>query len=341
MPISDFASYVQVMDEIALHWALVDAELGGTPLTALKLAGLFGLAEFVTSKNELDAFLIGFEDLENAREIGAGTRDNLKGTVRQKFGQFRGMLRAVLPNSKYAAAAPILPNFGADESKFLAPLDDGASLWLRINADTTIPGFTPPLVIAGMTQAMFATEIASLRAAYHAIRVADTNLNIARKERQTLLDAAFERMVQYRSAVEGLFGPDHPLTQSLPSLSAAPGTTPNAVVLSGIWNAGAGQAQFTWTGSDDANLQDYQVRTSPGPSFDAGSASVVATVPPETLNLSTTVGLEGLGEVASYKVFVRLTSNNEAGSNTVTLARPAIPPPVTPSPPPPPPPPPV
>jgi hypothetical protein len=322
MPISDFASYVQVMDEIALHWALVDAELGGTPATALKLAGLFGLAEFVTSKNELDAFLIGFEDLENAREIGAGTRDNLKGTVRQKFGQFRGMLRAVLPNSKYAAAAPPLPNFGSDESKFLAPLDDGASLWLRINADTTIPGFTPPLIIAGMTQAMFATEIADLRAAYHAIRVADTNLNIARKERQTLLDAAFERMVQYRAAVDGLFGPDHPLTQSLPALSSAPGSTPEPVNLTGVLNPATSQADFAWTESSNSNLDHYQLKVSSGPTFDAATATIVGNFPPGTTSFSTIAGLENPGDAASFKVFVVLTTGNEAGSNTVTITRP-------------------
>ncbi len=322
MPISDFASYVQVMDEIALHWALVDVELGGTPLTALELAGLFGLAEFVTSKNELDAFLIGFEDLENAREIGTGTRDNLKETVRQKFGQFRGMLRAVLPNSKYAAAVPILPNFGADESKFLAPIDDAASVWLRINADTTIPGFTPPLVIAGMTQAIFATEIASLRAAYHAIREADTNLNVARKERQTLLDAAFERMVQYRSAVDGLFGSDHRLTQSLPALSSAPGSTPEPVTLSGQWNAATLQANFTATASINPNVENLQLRVSLGATYDAAMATVVANFPPGTTSFSTNVGVGNPGDVAAYKLYVILTTGNEAGSNTVTIARP-------------------
>ncbi|MEK6257556.1 MAG: hypothetical protein AABP62_02960 [Planctomycetota bacterium] len=322
MPISDFASYVQVMDEIALHWALVDAELGGTPLTALKLQGLFGLIEFVAAKDALDAFLIGFEDLENAREIGAGTRDNLKGTVRQKFGQFRGMLRAVLPNSKYAAAAPNLPNFGADESKFLAPIDDAASLWLRINADTTIPGFTPPLVIAGMTQAMFAAEITAIRAAYHAIRVADTNLNVARKERQTLLNAAFERMVQYRAAVEGLFGTDHPLTQSLPALSSAPGSTPDESDLSGNWNPATDQADFTWTPSSNPNLDHYQMRMSSGSSYDAATATVIGNFPPGTTSFSTTDGLANPGDVASYKLFVILTTGNEAGSNTVTITRP-------------------
>ena len=322
MPISDFASYVQVMDEIALHWADVNAELGGTPATELKLEGGFTSADFIAAKIVLDTFLIGFEDLENAREIGAGTRDNLKGTLRQKLGQFRGMLRAVLPKTKYAAAAPLLPNFGADESKFLGPFDDAASLWLRINADTTIAGFTPPLVIVGMTQAIFSAEITAIRAAYHAIRVAENDLNIARKGRVTLLNDARERMVQYRAAVEGIFGTDHPLTQSLPTLSAAPGSTSVESTLTGSWNATTGQADLAWTASTDPNLDDSQVRMSPGATYDAATATVVATVPSDTLSLSTTTGLDNPGDVASFKVFVRLTTGNEAGSNTVTITRP-------------------
>ncbi len=322
MPLSDFGSFVVVMDEIGLHWADVNAALGGTTATDLKLEGALSRAGFMTAKDVLDAFLIGFEDLENAREIGAGARDNLKGTLRQKLGQFRGMLRAVLPTSKYAAAAPALPNFGADETKFLSPFDDAVSLWLRINADTTIAGFTPPLVIAGLTQALFAADLLACRAAYHAIREAENNLNVARKERQTLLDDARERMVQYRAAVEGIFGPTHPLTLSLPALSAAPGSTPDASTLSGNWNATTSEADLAWTVSDDPNLHNYQLRMSPGATYDADTATVVANIPAGTLTLSTTTGLNNSGDVASFKLFVLLTTGNEAGSNTITITRP-------------------
>ncbi|MEK6259506.1 MAG: hypothetical protein AABP62_12890 [Planctomycetota bacterium] len=322
MPLTDLGSYVPTMDEVALHWTDVNVELGGAPATDLKLEGGFSRADLIIARDVLDALNISIEDLENGREIAAANRDNLKGTLRQKLGQFRGMLRALLPKSKYAAAAPILPAFGADESKFLGPFDDAASLWLRINADATLPGFTPPLVIAGLTQALFAAELATTRTAFAAIRAAENDLNVARKERGALLDPARERIVQYRSAVEGLFGTDHPLTQSLPALSPAPGSTPDESVLSGNWNPATGQADFTWTTSDNPNLQDYQLRMSPGPSYDAATATVVDTVSPGTLSLSTTAGLESPGDVASFKIFVRLTTSNEAGSNTVTITRP-------------------
>ena len=35
-----------------------------------------------------------------------------------------------------------------NESRFLKPMDDMASLWTRLNAETGIAGFTPPLLLA-------------------------------------------------------------------------------------------------------------------------------------------------------------------------------------------------
>ena len=145
MPLTNLGSYVQTMDEFVLHWFDVNAALGGTPATDLKLEGGFSRADLIAARDLIEDLNISVEDLENAREIAAANRDNLKGTLRQKLGQFRGMLRALVPKWKYAAAAPVLPAFGADESKFLGPFDDASSLWLRINADATLPGFTPPL----------------------------------------------------------------------------------------------------------------------------------------------------------------------------------------------------
>jgi len=149
MPLTDLGSYVPTMDEVVLHWADVDAELGGAPASDLKLEGGFSRADLIAARDVFEALNISIEDLENGREIAAANRDNLKGTLRQKLGQFRGMVRALIPKSKYAAATPTLPNFRADKSKFIGPFEDAASLWQRINADATLARFTPPLHIAG------------------------------------------------------------------------------------------------------------------------------------------------------------------------------------------------
>jgi len=121
-------------------------------------------------------------------------------------------------------------------------------------------------------------------------------------------------MVQYRAGVEAMLGPTHPLTLSLPDLFPAPGSTPAAVTLGGAWNPGTSLADLSWTASADPDLLEY--------AYDALTASVIGNQPPGTLNFSTDAGLSLSGDTASYKVFVRLTTSNEAGSNTVTITRP-------------------
>ncbi|MCX7410327.1 MAG: hypothetical protein DWH84_04140 [Planctomycetota bacterium] len=61
---------------------------------------------------------------------------------------------------------------------------------------------------------------------------------------------------------------------------------------------------------------------SSGSSYDAASATVIGNFPPGTTSFSTAEGLESPGDEASFKLFVGLTTGNEAGSNTVTIARP-------------------
>lgn len=322
MPLTDIGSYVPVMDEFAAHWAEVNMDLGGGPATDLKLQGGYTRANFVAERGALSAAITELEDLENGRQIAAANRDTQKAALRQKLGQFRAMLRAVIPNSKYAAAAQVMPDYGTSESKFLAPFDDMHSLWTRINADATLPGFTPPMLIGTYALATFAMELAALRIAYGEVTIAESDLTVGREGRNALLPPARERMLQYRSAVEATFGVDHPLTLSLPDLSPAPGSTSDPVTLSGAWNAGLGEAVFNWTPSTAATLEEYILRWSPGSTYDSATSSLVGVTFPGTTTLSTALGLPAPGAVASFKVFVKLSTGNEAGSNTVTIARP-------------------
>ncbi len=278
---------------------------------------------FLADRGAVEDAIIAIEDLENARETAAANRDTLKAALRTKLGQFRAMLRATLPGSKYPAAAPRMPPPTSVESKFLAAFDDMLSLWTRINADGAIPGFTPPLVIGGYTIATFTTELASMRSGFVGVTTAENDLDIGRKGRDSLLKPARERMVQYRAAVEAVLGPTHPLTLSLPILFPAPGSTPAAVTLSGNWNAAAFQAELFWTASSDPDLQEYEVRMTPGTTYDANNATVAGNVPASgAQTLLTSAGLANPGNTASFKVFVILTTSNESGSNTVTITRP-------------------
>ena len=322
MPITDIGSYVPTMDEFGAHWDDVNTALGGTPATELKLQGAYTRAMFVTDRNAIDAAITALAGLENAREIAAGNRDTQKQGLVGRLNAFRGMLRAQFPNTSYAGAAGTVPSFSSAESKFLQPFDDMANLWSRINADATIPGFTPPLVIAGYTVAQFQTDLAAARTAFAAVTVAENDARIGREQRDVLLPAARERMVQYRAGVEAVLGPTHPLTVSLPDVYPQPGSTPTPVVLSGSWNAGLAQAVFNWPASSEPTLAEYEMRMSTGPTYDEATSSVIGNIPPGTTTFQTIAGLTTPGAVASFKVFVRLTTGNEAGSNTVTITRP-------------------
>ena len=66
----------------------------------------------------------------------------------------------------------------------------------------------------------------------------------------------------------------------------------------------------------------YELRMSPGATYDAASATVIGNIPPGTTTFSTFEGLTAPGDVASFKLFVQLTTGNQAGSNTVTITRP-------------------
>ena len=62
-----------------------------------------------------------------------------------------------------------------------------------------------------------------------------------------------------------MLGPGDPLTLSLPSVTPPPGSTPQPVNLSGVWNAGTSKAVLTWSASTNPNMAHYSVQTAPAP----------------------------------------------------------------------------
>jgi hypothetical protein len=322
MPITTIGSYLTTLDEFIAHWDDVNAELGGAPATDLTLQGSYTRANMITDRGALQAAITDLEDKENDRQIAASSRDIAKDDLRERLASFRGMLQGKLPGSPYLASAPKLPDRHANETRYVAPLDDMASLWAKVNADATIPGFTPPLLLAGgYARATFVTELADLRAMFSTLMLAENDQRVARKQRDALLPPARARMGQYRTLVEAMFGETHPLTLSLPDLSPAPGSTPDAVTLSGSWNAVTFAAVLIWSASTNPNLQTYQLRGCNGPDYIDDEAAVITTVSPGVITVPTLFGLVNPGDQATFKIFVLLTTGNQAGSNAVTITR--------------------
>lgn len=324
MPITTIGSYLSTADEFTSHWDDVNTELGGTPATDLTLQGGYTRADMIAERGTLQALITDLEDKENDRQIASSSLGIQREETRGKLSSFRGMMQGLLPGTPLLAAAPKLPPRDAAESKFLGPLDDMASLWAKVNATTTIVGFTPPLLLAGgYDLASFVSDLADLRAMFLALTTAENDLRVARKQRDALLPKLRARMVQYRVLVEATFGEGHALVLSLPSLSPSSGGAPPAtsVTLAGDWNETSEVAELSWTESTDPNLASYSLRASAGAVYDPASETLVETLSPGELSAETTAGLTTPGDVVSFRVYVVLSSGDEIGSNSVAITR--------------------
>ena len=114
------------------------------------------------------------------------------------------------------------------------------------------------------------------------------------------------------------------LIESLPRLTPKPGHTPDAVDVTGVWDAATTMAKLEWTESTDADLQDYLVLGCAADEWDADVAETLATIPAgEPREFSTTFGLGLPGATATFRVEVRLDTGNTKLSNIATVERPA------------------
>ena len=165
MPISDLGSHVTVGEEVKSHWGAVNASRIAASGTALVLADGYSLANLTTDVASVEAAVSGQEDLDNGVTITAGNRDALRMPLRERVIQFREAVTYRLKGTGYALSLPDTPNEGSSEQKILKALDDVESLWLRINADATVPNFTghdSGVRLATVKSAPFAVSIEQL-----------------------------------------------------------------------------------------------------------------------------------------------------------------------------------
>lgn len=318
MTITTIASYPVTMEEYSLHYAQANAALGGTPATDLLLQGGFTKADFDTLQSDVEAAITGMEGRINDAQLGQFDRDALKQNVVARVQNFRDHVTAFLPGSRWLRALPKTPNETSSEGRFVAPLDDMADLWGKIDASAPTADFTPPLVLRdGYTLAGFQADVVAMRAAFDAVASADRELKLAREDRDRLLRDSLDRMRQYRLRVEALFADTDPIRQSLPDLYPAPGSTPDAVVASGEWDATNLVGVIQWSPSTEPTLDHYSIRSASGPT----SGSVLAQVPVGVGEYHTIEGLSQPGDTASFRVYVVLTTGNERGSNIVEIVR--------------------
>ena len=89
------------------------------------------------------------------------------------------------------------------------------------------------------------------------------------------------------------------------------------------------KAQITWEASEEPTLQDHQLRAVIGPDYNADDATTLHTLhthhtflPADPREFLTGANFAIPGSRVPYKIFVRLTTRNESGSEAATVTRP-------------------
>lgn len=125
--------------------------------------------------------------------------------------------------------------------------------------------------------------------------------------------------------MEGLFQPGSPLVVTIPLLYPPAGRTPEPVTAQVSFDAATTEAVVTFTESDEAELDFYEVRGVSGEVYDGDDEVVLGKIPKGAArSFRTSYGLDEPGTAASFKVYVVLITGNEAGSKAVTVTRPVV-----------------
>lgn len=321
MPITNVGSWLPTIDEFLQHWTDVNTALSPNSLV---LNGPYPRGTLATNRTAVATAITDVQAKDNTTQAARGDRDLLRASLRPRFLQFRAAVNGLLPNSRYVPALPKTPGFNDAPGKWLDAGDDMSSLWAVINANSPpIPGFLPPLTFGGgYAVATFDADLADIKAAFTALANADQAAQLSREQRDQTFAPVYQRLKQYRQAVVATFPADSALVQSLPKLTPAPGHTPKPVNVSAAWDMVLNKARITYTASDDASLDHYELRGCFGTKYKTDEEQVLASNPPGVLEFLNDDGLVAPGSRVFYKVYVVVDMGNEKGSKSVSVTRP-------------------
>jgi hypothetical protein len=247
--------------------------------------------------------------------------EDRKTTLLAWANKFNERVRALYSGKKWERALPVLPALNAGEGAFGDPMDDIATLWELLNLDATLPDL---ILVGGVTQVQFATERSALRSAYSAWKAAMKVANFTLEERNDIQDVLYDIFKEYRKAVRGYFEKGSAILDSVPDLTPAPGSTPAATQLSGGFNEQQGVVVLTVTQPTEPNIT-IQIRACDGPTYNADTENVVATLPTGMFTVTNNFGLINPGDTKSFRAYTINATGNEKGSNTITVIRPEPP----------------
>ena len=325
MSITGSASYIPTMDEFIAHWAQCNPALSpGSLLVRLLNNTTMSQAQFVTLRNTLLSRQATVQDCLTTQQITRGGINIQKAALLLQFNQFTNLLDGYFRNTDFYAARPYAPSITDGQEEFSRPLGDMLSLWALINAGPAPAGVTLPLVVGeDIVQGGFASSLSALQFGYSEEKRKVQAVTLARARRKRVETQAYMVMKSYREAVPGRLTAFPELIETMPRLTPLPGHTPAAVNASAVFVA-PGSSRIVYDASTDAMLQSYQLRGNVGEHYSDEDAVVIATHGPNAAReFVTPFGLNQPGAHVAFKVFVILTTDNEAGSSALLVERPA------------------
>ena len=319
------AQFIPKLNELIAHWALCAEAYAPKVLLVRKPESdtTVSLAQFTALRDTLQARQNAVLDGLNVQQMTRANINTRKASLLAQFNEFTGLLDAFYRNTDFHAVRPLAPSVSDGQEAFTRPLVAAMQLWEDLNAGPAPAGVTLPLVLSdGTVAGTFSSLISGLQFAYAEEQRKEKNVGLARAKCNTVKAQAYEVMKVYRETVPVKLKQFPELVQTLPRLTPLPGHTPAAVNSSAVLLP-SNQAKVVYDASTDAMLASYQLRGTVGDDYREDDAVVIATnAPGAAREFTTPFGLNQPGAQVALKVFVVLTTGNEAGSAAMFVERP-------------------
>ena len=325
MPITGPSSYPAVMSEFQGHWEQANGLLSQPLVLVLPSdRSTMTLPQFTALRTSLVTQQGTVQSRLTTVQIIRGGITLKKADLIKKINLFNSRLDGYFQNTDYYESRPLAPSLNDGQGVFNDTLRAVLSLWQQINDGPAPAGVTLPLVLGdGTNYGAFASAVSALQFAYNDEGIKEKYVSVARSRRDRLQDRAYEAMKVYREGAPDKFVLHPELIDSLPRLSPLPGHTPQAVNASAVLE-GTNQSKVVYDASTDSMLESYELRGSAGDEYNDEDAVVIATNEPGApREFITPFGLNQPGAKVALKVYVKLTTGNEAGSAAMFVQRPA------------------
>jgi hypothetical protein len=323
MAITSNASYIPTMDEFLGHWINVNNALPAPLIIAVKDQAM-GRDGFLSLRGALVGAEQNIQDKLNDIEIARADIGIRKAQLLAWLNEFTGLVDSYYSGTKFHAARPKAPSVTDGREAFTRPMYDASSLWVKMNAGPARPGLTLPIALSdGTVQVTFSNKIAELEAAYIQSAGDEQDLRLARVDRAGIQATAYEAMKVYRQAIPTRCAQHPNLVATLPRLSPEPGSTPDALNASAVFEA-PDKSKVVHSAVTEEGITKVQLRGHVGTDWDDDNAVTIAEHAPDaTPEFVSTFGLTQPGASVVLKVFVINETDNEAGSAAMVVTRPA------------------